>query len=366
MAAGRYISCVVMTNSGELGTAKPLPDRFGVSRTLRRHEHAIAEAAADAVLSRNPDAVDRDRTARIEEARFHVQFLAASVENESHESFRDYVQWHARVLDARGISATALWESLRQVERAAGSRLDAQERRLIAGFLDFAGQATAAAAGVEPDGPLALPRRMFVQAILAGERKAALAVALETLRNGVPVQDLYADVFQAAMYEVGTRWESNAISVAQEHMATGVTQFVMAQVFEHIERPAASRGRAIITGVPGELHHIGALMVSDMLEAGGWQVQFLGCNLPIPAIVGAVADARPSLLGVSVTMLFNLHQARQLVSQARAVTSGLRVVVGGAAFRAPGAWRDTGADDYAADVRSALALLCGEGGVGRE
>jgi methanogenic corrinoid protein MtbC1 len=33
------------------------------------------------------------------------------------------------------------------------------------------------------------------------------------------------------------------------------------------------------------------------------------------------------------------------------------VVVGGAAFRHD-AWRDTGADDYAADVRSAIAQLC--------
>jgi hypothetical protein len=37
----------------------------------------------------------------------------------------------------------------------------------------------------------------------------------------------------------------------------------------------------------------------------------------------------------------------------------MRVVVGGAAFRM-GAWRDTGANDYATDVRSAIALLCAE------
>jgi methanogenic corrinoid protein MtbC1 len=352
-----------MTHPRNTGHGPAPPDSHVLSQRLRRFEHAIAEAAADAFLAAHPDQVetgDGARVSGIEEARFHVQFLAAAVESGSPESFRDYVQWTARVQGARGIAPAALWENLRHVEAAAGVHLAEPGRRRVAAFLDFAARAGVPPPAGEANGPLALTRRMFVQAILAGERKAALAVALETLRGGTPVQDLYADVFQAAMYDVGARWEANNISVAQEHMATAVTQFVMAQVFEHIDPPAASRGRAIVTGVPGELHQVGALMVSDMLEACGWQVQFLGSNLPIPSILEAVAGAKPELLGISVTMLFNLQHARDLVGQARAAASGLRVVVGGAAFNAPDAWRATGADDYAADVRSAVALLCGQ------
>lgn len=204
---------------------------------------------------------------------------------------------------------------------------------------------------------LAAARQRFVDAILSGERRNALAVALDALEAGAPIPDLYADVFQAALYEIGRRWEQNLISVAQEHMATAVTQYVMAHVFEHISPSNASRGLAVITGVPGELHHVGAMMISDMLEAHGWQVQFLGSNLPVSSIVGAVSEARPALLGVSVTMRYNLPQATELIAAARQALDGLRVVVGGGAFRSA-VWRDTGADGYAADVRSAIALLC--------
>ena len=49
-----------------------------------------------------------------------------------------------------------------------------------------------------------------------------------------------------------------------------------------------------MTGVPGELHHVGALMVSDMLEAQGWQIQFLGSNLPITSILATITDAKPA------------------------------------------------------------------------
>ena len=197
-----------------------------------------------------------------------------------------------------------------------------------------------------------------MQALLAGQRQAALNIALEALRNGAAVQDLYADVFQDALYEVGRLWETNAITVAQEHMATAVTQYVMAHVFGSIHSPSPSRGVAVMTGVPGELHHVGALMVSDMLETHGWRVQFLGSNLPIAAILAAITDARPQLLGISITMPFNLHHAVRLIEEAKRVVPGLRAVVGGAACRGD-AWHNTGADDYATDVRGAIDLLCG-------
>ena len=337
------------------------PDHIAISRTLRRHEQALAEAVTDAFLLKHPDWItrygDRARQAGIEDAHFHVQFLTAAIERDSRDAFRDYVRWAARVLGARGIDAVFLRENLEQVQAAAGPHLAEAERELMASFVAFATAADATDPVPDADGPLSLTQRLFVQALLTGHRHAALNIALEALRNDVAVQDLYADVFQDALYEVGRLWETNAITVAQEHMATAVTQYVMAHVFGSIDSPSPSRGVAVMTGVPGELHHVGALMVSDMLETHGWRVQFLGSNLPIASILGAITDAQPQLLGISITMPFNLHHATRLIEQAKRVIPGLRAVVGGAACRGK-AWRDTGADDYATDVRGAIDLLC--------
>jgi methanogenic corrinoid protein MtbC1 len=341
--------------------AIPLPDRTALCRTLRRYEQAIAETVTDTFLERHPDWVtrygDRARLAGIEDARFHVQFLTAAIERDSRPAFRDYVQWVTRVLGARHIDAVFLWENLDQVQQAAARHLPEADGQLLAGFIEFAKHPDPGGPPATTDGPLALTRRLFVQTILTGDRKAALTIAREALRDGARIQDLYADVFQDALYEVGRLWERNAITVGQEHMATAVTQYVMAHVFGTVESATERRGVALMTGVPGELHHVGALMVSDMLEAHGWQVQFLGSNLPITSILRAHADAKPQLLGISVTMLFNRHHATHLIAEARRADPQVRVVVGGAAFRHD-AWRDTGADDYAADVRSAIAQLC--------
>lgn len=339
------------------------PQHLAVTRALRHREQQVAEAMTDEFLTRHPDWVtrygDRARSAGIEDARFHLQFLVAAIESDSPAAFTDYVRWATRVLESRGIDREFLREDLRQLQAAAERVLTDEQSEVVARFLSFPeAHRQADARSDQPDGPLALTRRMFIQAALRGDRRSALTIATEALRDGATIQDLYSDVFQEGLYEVGRQWERNAITVAQEHMATAVTQFVMAQVFERIEPSDANRGRVVLTGVPGELHHVGAMMIGDMLEAEGWRVQFLGSNLPVASIVDAVREARPDILGISVTMLFNIPHAAGLIEAVHALRQPVRIVVGGAAFRIANQWRAIGADDYAPDVKSAVALLC--------
>lgn len=334
-----------------------------IVRALRRHEQAISETVTEEFLARHPDWVtrygDRARTAGIEDARFHVQFLASAIDNDSPPAFQAYVQWTTGVLESRGIERAFLHENLSQVQAAVAALLSAAEAEVVARFIAVSLTPDAAGDGrTVRESPRILSSDMFVQTILKGDRRAALTVANEALRDGVGIQDLYADVFQASLIQVGRLWETNAITVAQEHMATAVTQYVMAQVFDRIVPPKDIRGTAVLTGVPGELHQIGAMMIADMLEANGYRVQFLGSNIPIPAIVTAIKDARPDVLGISVTMLFNLQHASRLIESVRALGQPIQIIIGGAAFRIVPDWQQTGADAYAADVRAAVALLC--------
>src|SRR5690606_29037166 len=141
-----------------------------------------------------------------------------------------------------------------------GALLSETEAAQVARFIEAgrtaAGQRPEEAAG-QPDA-LHAHREVYLQAILNGERRAALTVALELLREGRSVADLYYDVLQPAQYELGRLWERNEITVAREHMGTAITQFVIAQLYSRIETPSTSRGKAVVTGVQGELHQLGA------------------------------------------------------------------------------------------------------------
>jgi hypothetical protein len=151
-------------------------------------------------------------------------FLAAAVEADNPAAFGAYAQWTARVLAARGIESRFLAENLVQVQSALAARLDAQRASVVAGYFRHAVAALAADPELPTDSVLPLSAQVFLQAILTGQRYAAVQIAKEALRSGLSLEQLYIDVFQSALYEVGAGWESNRLTVAQEHVATAITQ----------------------------------------------------------------------------------------------------------------------------------------------
>ena len=90
---------------------------------------------------------------------------------------------------------------------------------------------------------------------------------MDAFRSGYAITDIYLDVFQESLYEIGRLWETNRIGVAEEHMGTAITQFIMANLYQYLEKSGVSRGRLVVTGIEGELHQVGANMISDILEA---------------------------------------------------------------------------------------------------
>jgi len=215
----------------------------------------------------------------------------------------------------------------------------------------------------QPEDALAAERRLYLQAILHGQRNAATGIVLAAHHAGHSLLDLYLKILQPTQYEVGRLWESNKITVAEEHMATAITQSVMAQLYPLLPQEQPCYGRLVLTGVQGEFHQLGGHMVADVLEARGWEVRFLGTNLPHAGILRVIEEQRPDAVGISATMLFSLPKVRDLIESIRALPEPQprRIVVGGAAFRAaPGAFREIGADACGLDLEQAIAILCGE------
>ena len=346
--------------------------RRGLAESLRRRREATAEVVTAEFLERHPEWVDRfgdrARIHGIQDARFHVDFLAAAIEAGSLDAFREYATWCARMLGARRIEPKFLVENLEQLRDELVGDLDEGGRDWVEQMVAAACAAAMASEGTaQPEGAastgageaLAADRRLYMEAALSGHRATALSLALECVDRGLSVLDLYHDLLQPVQYEIGRRWEANEISVAQEHMATAITQHVIAQLHSRLSVPAERRGRAVVTGVEGEVHQIGGSMVADVLESAGWDVRFLGSELPHRDILRAIEAHEPQVLGISATMLYNLPKVAALTADTRSLFgSEPRVVVGGGAFRtARDAWRDLGADGFGRDLRDAIRVI---------
>ena len=340
-------------------------DRVKIAAAIRSFRTAVAEEVTNEFLARHPDWQvrygDRARRFGMEDAEHHQDFLAAAIECGEVEAFNEYGGWAANMLKARHIEPAFLAENLEQIGQALRGRLAAPDADTVDAFirsgvercLGGGGKADAA-----PAGALDRLSGMYADAALRGSRQAALNLLLEAARQGHPVIDIYADVLQAAMYRIGRMWEENQITVAQEHMATAITQFAIAHLYTLIEPAEISRGKGIITGVQGEFHQVGANMVADVLEAEGWDIRFLGADVPMSGVLEAIEEHGADLLGISATILCNLSNVAQLIDAVRARRgSRIRILVGGGAFRrAPSLYKELGADGCGGDLRAVASL----------
>jgi MerR family transcriptional regulator, light-induced transcriptional regulator len=210
------------------------------------------------------------------------------------------------------------------------------------------------------DTPHAPLRDAYLSAQLKGNRREALRLLLdEGLLKGIPFITLYTDVIQGAQREIGRLWQANTISVAQEHMATAISQLALSHLYHHLPRDPPNGRTVLLSCVEGELHELGARMASDFLEMAGFDVRFLGASVPVEHLVREVEQSRPDALVLSVTMTFHLPALREAVKAVRAVRPGLPLLAGGLAFEwAPGVERELGVSFVGTDARQLVASAC--------
>ncbi|MFW5866524.1 MAG: cobalamin B12-binding domain-containing protein [Armatimonadota bacterium] len=344
---------------------KGLSERRRIAAELRRLKRSQAEKITEELRRRSPVCQEHPgeaaRTRGIEDTADHIAFLASAVEAGSPEAFREYARWTTRMLASRGIQPHLIAESLRGIAEGLSGDLDAEAERTVREFVEAAAAECTVDAidDSDPRERLTDLQSTYLQAILTGERRAARQIALDAIDSGLGLEELYADVFQECMHTVGELWETNRISVADEHMATAITQSVMAEVYQRVPWSEQTRGNVVLTGVQGEMHQIGPHLVADALDIRGWNVRFLGANVPHRDVLQAVEEHEADILGISTTVLFNTGFALDIIEQARdRFGEKLRIVVGGAAFRlSPDIVAEIGAAACALNLQEAVAAF---------
>lgn len=200
-------------------------------------------------------------------------------------------------------------------------------------------------------------REEFVAALTVGDANLAELTALEAVAEGLPVVDLYVDVIGPALAEVGHRWASGRMSIADEHLATGIAYDVMRLTSRTATRyPRRSRERLLLAAVGSEAHSTGLRMIGDLAEGLGFDVQFLGAAVPVETLAGIVAKHRPQLVGLSVTMAASGAQLSVALDEVLASGHAPKgILVGG--LGVPASLRSDGRVRYAADARAALQVI---------
>ncbi len=139
------------------------------------------------------------------------------------------------------------------------------------------------------------------------------------------------ELIAPVLREIGLRWRAGTLRPAHEHVAVAVIKQVVGWMLERARQ--GTSGKTLVVGtLTGEKHELGALLAATVAAMEGWQVVFLGQDLPSEEIALTVRSVEASAVGVSVVNPVDLDgipgQLRELLDD---LPPGVPVILGGAA-----------------------------------
>jgi methanogenic corrinoid protein MtbC1 len=201
----------------------------------------------------------------------------------------------------------------------------------------------------------------YLDAIREGDRRRAFQVIDEARSSGLELSTIYVGVFQPALREIGRLWQQNAITVADEHLATAITQAAMARAYQSAFSWRSALGRTLIAAcVDTERHEVGLRMLCDLLDLEGWHTTYLGASVPVESLVTMVQRRRPDVVALSAALTPHVPRVRSMVDAIIGTLGDARplIIVGGRPFLDdPALATRVGADFTAENAVDAVRLL---------
>jgi DNA-binding transcriptional MerR regulator len=178
------------------------------------------------------------------------------------------------------------------------------------------------------EGTIVDMRRSWIEACLAYDERQAEQILTQAFAL-YPPELVCLELLQRAVAEMGTGWYRGEVTVQQEH-------FCSALAMRHLEAlimatpPPTRTGRVLVACPPGEQHTLSLLLLTVLLRRRGWEVIYLGADVPGERLETTMATTRPHLVILAAQQL---HSAATLLDTARVLRhEGLALAYGGLIF----------------------------------
>ena len=295
----------------------------------------------------------------------HMRFLLSAMTTATAEIFENYSYWLKDVLLRRKLDLSHPIDSFTFIKNAILMRLQGDDVVIATLVMDAGLSALQSDSTVVQDYKVDNQKLLngvnqYTDAIVDGDRKAAELVISKSILTGVDLIDIEVGIIQPAMYEIGKLWQQNRITVAQEHLATAISQNVLARAFQLTDISEPIEKSVICACLEGNLHSLGSRMISDAFEVAGWDSSFFGADTPVNSIVEQVDHAKPDALAISVSLPYQILSVNQLINSLRSEfgAKSPAVIIGGLALNQhKGLWKRLQVESYYQDAKALLSEL---------
>lgn len=117
-----------------------------------------------------------------------------------------------------------------------------------------------------------------------------------------PLEMVCFNLLQKGLSEIGQGWYQGQITVQQEHFASALALRRLETLVASTPLPTRP-GRILAVCPPLERHTFSLLLITLLLRRGGWDVVYLGANVPTDRLTSTIAVAKPKLIILSAQTL---------------------------------------------------------------
>ena len=194
----------------------------------------------------------------------------------------------------------------------------------------------------------------YITHAIQGETEQVTEQVDSYINAGKSVKDILLKMFMPALVNIGELWNKGLLNIAEEHLAVTVTMSQIERITQSLILTVQIIGTAVICTPVGEKHFIGPKVVSELMRLSGWNVHFLGTEMPTTDLVQFVSEKGIDLLVLSITLPENLPGVLEIIDAVKALDKSVITMIGGSGVASLDKNSLEGVDIISSDVTNAI------------
>jgi len=194
----------------------------------------------------------------------------------------------------------------------------------------------------------------YITHAIQGETEQVTEQVDSYINAGKSVKDILLKMFMPALVNIGELWNKGLLNIAEEHLAVTVTISQIERITQSLIPTVQIIGTAAICTPVGEKHFIGPKVVSELMRLSGWNVHFLGTEMPTTDLVQFVSEKGIDLLVLSITLPENLPGVLEIIDAVKALDKSVITMIGGSGVASLDKNSLEGVDIISSDVANAI------------
>lgn len=144
-------------------------------------------------------------------------------------------------------------------------------------------------------------------------------------------QSFIEQLLEPLLTMIGDRWKTGELRPVHEHMASSIIRS-LTYILRNNSPCAPNAPKMIVSTPIGQLHELGALLAAIIAELKGWQVTYLGANLPSEEIAAAVKYTNARAVTISISFCTDDHVVpKEIRRLKKLIGNDVALIVGGRA-----------------------------------